>query len=629
MGGKQSMKTLLQKKYLYVVVAVLFVALALTTTAFATGGGGDKVDICHAHPPDTAANGWNPMNISGHAILQQGHDNHAADIIPPFDYIVGWEHKTLEWSWSWGWGWSDWKPGKCGWDWGWSDWKPGKCGWDWGCQDRPITNSYPGKNMDTEWEGHTGAEILAAGCVIPYETCDEVGDPVYGEWSEWEADLDEGIEFRTRTVTYYDAQDQQIVCNEGVDEETRPLPEPSGSIWREVLSGECVEGGREWSLNFEARNLQNIGDGSVYMNVIIDGNTRQYNEPGPHNDTWVLGGGSHSGDIELWYSPSGGGSDVLLDAMRGNFSVEDCYTVCDELGDPVTTYGEWSAWVEDDANQQFVRTRTYTTVTPDLRDPDHICDTTSGEETDTKSYENEQCGRCSNVFVGWVEWVDRNGGGCDDDWYNEREEFPYDERCYDECSEGNIVSEGKVYTNPHNVGEPEWGDWINDLNGKKFRKGKQYIASDWTETFVDAGTGAVCFVDEGTTEGVTKLYEEECASRWTGRWLYTYVRTVRGHWVTYCNPYVPFAADTNGDDRVSEKEATAWKWSDAYLAELCALDCEPPTWQGRLLTQKPFREFKDICGIAHEEGTLFGGNHYDDSCEIFDYCDWKESQEVG
>ena len=41
---------------------------------------------------------------------------------------------------------------------------------------------------------------------------------------------------------------------------------------------------------------------------------------------------------------------------------------------------------------------------------------------------NEQCGRCSTKFVGWVTWVDRDGG-CDGDYNNERVEYPGDERC--------------------------------------------------------------------------------------------------------------------------------------------------------------------------------------------------------
>lgn len=560
------------KKLPAVIVGVLLLSLLLVGTAFATGGGGNggdhKIDICHAHPPDTAATGWNAQSVSISSIFKgNAHDDHAADIIPAFDYTEGREHRTREWNWGWNWGWSDW-----------SDWTPGHCSsWDeyiGSCEDREVTKHYPGKNLDTVWLGATGAQIHANGCELPQQ------------------------------------------------------PEPSGSIWRKVSEGPCVEGSREWYLDFKATNLQNIGAGSVYMKVYIDGVPRTYNGPGPHSDTWILEGGSHTGEIELWYSPSGVGPDVLLDRMpnsgNGKFSVEDCYVLCSQTVEGETIYGEWSEWEMQEEHEQFVRTRPYWVLFMDSQNPEHECFRTENSEQEVKSFVNQQCGRCSNVFVGWVEWVDRDGG-CDDDWYNEREEFPYDNRCYDECSEGNLVSEGKVYTNPHNVGEPEWGDWINLLNGKKFREGKQYIASDWTETFVDVGTGAVCFVNEGTTEGVTELYEEECAPRWTGRFVQTYLRTVTGHWVTYCNYKVPMAADTNKDGKVSFKEAKAWEWSPNFLASECALDCEPQTWQGKLVDT--FREFKDICGKAHEKGTLFGGNHYDDSCEIFDYCDWKKSQE--
>lgn len=37
--------------------------------------------------------------------------------------------------------------------------------------------------------------------------------------------------------------------------------------------------------------------------------------------------------------------------------------------------------------------------------------------------QGEQCGRCSNKGPFWVEWYDRDGG-CDDDYNNERVEFP-------------------------------------------------------------------------------------------------------------------------------------------------------------------------------------------------------------
>lgn len=52
-----------------------------------------KVDICHATPPATAAQGWNYINVDDDSIVSgdsskddEGHDGHAMDIIPTFTY---------------------------------------------------------------------------------------------------------------------------------------------------------------------------------------------------------------------------------------------------------------------------------------------------------------------------------------------------------------------------------------------------------------------------------------------------------------------------------------------------------------------------------------------------------------
>jgi hypothetical protein len=44
------------------------------------------VTICHATPPDTAANGWQSITIDDDAIVTSGHTEHSADIIPSFSY---------------------------------------------------------------------------------------------------------------------------------------------------------------------------------------------------------------------------------------------------------------------------------------------------------------------------------------------------------------------------------------------------------------------------------------------------------------------------------------------------------------------------------------------------------------
>lgn len=77
-----------------------------------------KVDICHATPPSTAAEGWNlDQDVNEHSIIGgEGHDGHAADIIPAFD-------------------------------------------------------GYAGKNLTTIFDGATGQEILDNGCLIPEPDC--------------------------------------------------------------------------------------------------------------------------------------------------------------------------------------------------------------------------------------------------------------------------------------------------------------------------------------------------------------------------------------------------------------------------------------------------------------------------
>jgi hypothetical protein len=58
-----------------------------------------KVTICHATPPDTAANGWKQLaaDVASSGHLQGGHDTeHAADIIPPYSYY-GYDFPGKNW----------------------------------------------------------------------------------------------------------------------------------------------------------------------------------------------------------------------------------------------------------------------------------------------------------------------------------------------------------------------------------------------------------------------------------------------------------------------------------------------------------------------------------------------------
>ena len=66
------------------------IALAFFATA-SVSLGGTKITLCHAKPPATAANGWNDQEISPDSAEDpvKGHDGHAADIIPAFDFGGG------------------------------------------------------------------------------------------------------------------------------------------------------------------------------------------------------------------------------------------------------------------------------------------------------------------------------------------------------------------------------------------------------------------------------------------------------------------------------------------------------------------------------------------------------------
>jgi len=83
------------------------------------------VTLCHATPPDTAADGWQAITIDDDAVVKQGHGyQHAADIIPAFVY-----------------------------------WVHAKSGW--------TQESFPGLNLTTLFSGVSGQAILDAGCVLP------------------------------------------------------------------------------------------------------------------------------------------------------------------------------------------------------------------------------------------------------------------------------------------------------------------------------------------------------------------------------------------------------------------------------------------------------------------------------
>lgn len=95
--------------------------------------GANRVTLCHATPPDTAAQGWVSITIDDDAAAtnQAGHDSeHDMDIIPAFDYwlnIGNGNGPKSEW----------------------------------------VKLTYPGKNLTADFGGVTGAQILANDCEKP------------------------------------------------------------------------------------------------------------------------------------------------------------------------------------------------------------------------------------------------------------------------------------------------------------------------------------------------------------------------------------------------------------------------------------------------------------------------------
>jgi len=108
--------------------AVALLAVVTATTAFATKPPEHKVTICHATPPDTAAQGWHSITVDVASVGYQhsGHqDQHDADIIPAWSYTDA-DGNTV---------------------------------------------SYAGKNLGDlgafGFPGVNGADVLEAGCVVP------------------------------------------------------------------------------------------------------------------------------------------------------------------------------------------------------------------------------------------------------------------------------------------------------------------------------------------------------------------------------------------------------------------------------------------------------------------------------
>jgi len=506
-----------------------------------------------------------------------------------------------------------------------------------------------------------------------YTACDEVGDRVYGTPTAWVPDFNAMTESRTIPYVVYDAYDGQEVCDPGNEPEVRDLFKDFKKH-QAYLANDC-EG------ILRVVNLYMGPEGDSYKYLIGNHYNQKFYFTDPlafetiPGDSIVLLAGyggpavfgpmdepaichefslnvietskcdgyyrkinlrDHGAWIKSLYMDKGPWADPYIVEMLAGLTVpiSDVYgpdVVFGDLYEPTNcqilkTYKKHQAYLANncegiqrvvnlyegpasDPYKTLVGTHyNVTTLFTDLFTletiPAQFVDIPDAygsdytfpamDEPESCLPEPEVCGRCSTQFVGWVTWVDR-GGDCSGDYYNERVEYPFDSRCYGACAVGNQVPDG-----------PEiWTPWFNDLNGKKVRTGIQPMK--------DVNTGESC-------EAVD-LNDSKCSPRWTGRFLQNYIRSVDGHYIRICPLYVPMAADTNGDGKVSEKEARAWEWSDAYLAEKCSLECEPATWQGDLDKKEngTFKEFKNIC----TDDSLFGGAFYDTSCMVpGSVCDW-------
>ena len=127
---------------------------------------------------------------------------------------------------------------------------------------------------------------------------------------------------------------------------------------------------------------------------------------------------------------------------------------------------------------------------------------------------NEPCGRCSNSFVGWVTWVDRDGG-CDDDYYNERVEYPFDARCYGSCQEGNMTDVETFDSGWYDTGVPYgFGPWYaNPLPPNFQREGSQDQLRDYAGNVVDVNSQEVCGTYDNQDAQTIPFFENEIAEK--------------------------------------------------------------------------------------------------------------------
>lgn len=316
------------------VFSIVFIALLLLspTGVQATSGDDHKVKICHATSADN--NPYTSNNIDVSSVFTKGHDGHTGpvwfpgidddwgDIIPSFTYelkVCPPDDSTL------------YKKVNC------KDKEKDDCsigsGGNKECAAKIIeTKTYPGMNWTSE-----GMKVLRNNCTVDvYEECSKTVRSE-GEWSEWKVDPEHPTkEYRERTISYLDSQDNSKVCSSKIDKEYRyllcSLKYPIFGKWS------------DWQLDPEDA-------------------TKEYRE---RSITW-----------RDFYKHTV--CSIENEKQNRDVKYVEC-SVTDEIP------GEWTAWVIDSEDEsKFVSTSTVTHV--DSKNAEKICST----ETVKKYQDRELC----------------------------------------------------------------------------------------------------------------------------------------------------------------------------------------------------------------------------------------------
>lgn len=168
-----------------------------------------KVILCHAKTPADAKNGYNLLNVSKKTVFDKkdsedgkSHDEHIADIIPLFTYIVKEDVFTGEYEYK------EKNDGTC------------KNGYEeYGNLENCRKAKYEKQDVEktylgsAKWQLEAGKLVLDNDCKFP-ELCEYKTAATYGEWSDWKGELGTLDIYRTRTVSAFDLIQYQLFGDE-------------------------------------------------------------------------------------------------------------------------------------------------------------------------------------------------------------------------------------------------------------------------------------------------------------------------------------------------------------------------------------------------------------------------------